>query len=63
MKAPRSKRARKLLADEDTAQKMISAVRKGSSVEVEARDGTKYIVRRSRGFKAYTNGSNGKSSE
>jgi DUF1009 family protein len=62
MKAPRSKRARKLLADEDTAQKMISAVRKGSSVEVEARDGTKYIVRRSRGFN-YTNGSNGKSSE
>ena len=45
MKAPMSKRARRLLADEETAQKIVGAARKGTSTPVEV-EGKTYVVQK-----------------
>jgi hypothetical protein len=45
IKAPMSKRARRILTDEEAAQKVVSAARKGESTTVEV-DGRTYVVRR-----------------
>ena len=51
MKAPRSKRARRLLADETTAHKIIAAARKGTPTKVKAHDGKTYVVQRAPGYR------------
>lgn len=45
MKAPTSERARRIFADDEAAQKVISAARKGESTTVEV-DGKRYRVQR-----------------
>ncbi len=45
MKAPTSERARRIFSDDEAAQKVISAARKGKSTTVEV-DGKRYRVQR-----------------
>ena len=45
MKAPMSKRARRLLSDEETARKIVNAARKGTPTEVEV-DAKTYVVQK-----------------
>lgn len=51
MKAPRSKRARRLLADPETAHKILAAARKGTPTKVEASDGNTYVVQRAPAYR------------
>ena len=43
MKAPFSRKAREIFADDEAARKMMNAVRKGKRTEVEV-DGETYVV-------------------
>jgi hypothetical protein len=43
MKAPFSEKARRIFSDDEAAQKVITAARKGESVRVEV-DGNTYLV-------------------
>lgn len=45
MKAPFSEKARRIFSDDEAAQNVITAARKGESVRVEV-DGNTYLVRR-----------------
>jgi hypothetical protein len=45
MKAPTSERAKRIFSDDEAAQKVINAARKGESTTVEV-DGQRYRVRR-----------------
>jgi hypothetical protein len=45
MKAPTSERARRIFSDDEAAQKVITAARKGESTTVEV-DGNRYRVQR-----------------
>jgi len=45
MKAPTSERARRIFSDDEAAQKVINAARKGESTTVEV-DGKRYRVQR-----------------
>jgi hypothetical protein len=45
MKAPFSEKARRVFSDDEAAEKVINAARKGESVRVEV-DGNTYLVRR-----------------
>ena len=51
MKAPRSKRARRLLADKKTAHKIIAAARKGTPTKIKAHDGKTYVVQRAPAYR------------
>lgn len=62
MKAPMSKRARRILADEEAAQKVVSAARKGESTKVEV-DGKTYVVRRASRYRPGEMRENGASDE
>lgn len=50
MKAPRSKRARKLLANEKVARKVVNAARTGKPTRVKA-NGKTYVVKKARAYK------------
>lgn len=45
MKAPMSERARRIFSDEEAAQKVMNAVRKGESTTVEV-EGKTYVVQK-----------------
>ena len=61
MKAPMSKRARRILADEERARKVVSAARKGEPTEVEV-DGQTYVVRKAPRYRPDEMQENGSSS-
>lgn len=62
MKAPMSKRARRLLSDEETAQKIVNAARRGTPTEVEVNDKT-YVVQKAPEYRPDGVTKNGSSDE
>jgi hypothetical protein len=62
MKAPMSKRARRILSDPKTAQKVVRAARKGTSTKVEVDEKT-YVVRKAPRYRPDKIKKNGASDE
>ena len=62
MKAPMSERARRIFSDEEAAQKVMNAARKGESTTVEV-DGKTYRVQRASESRDDDLNENGSSSE
>lgn len=60
MKAPMSKRARRLLSDDETARQIINAARKGTPTKVEANSKT-YVVQKAPAYKPAKGSANGTS--
>lgn len=60
MKAPMSKRARRLLSDDETARKIVNAARKGTPTEVEVDDKT-YVVQKAPEYQPPKGSENGTS--
>lgn len=62
MKAPMSKRARRLLSDDETARKIVNAARKGKPTEVNV-NGKTYVVRKAPEYRPDELRKNGASNE
>ena len=62
MKAPMSKRARRLLSDDETAQKIVNAARKGEPTVVNV-NGKTYVVRKAPEYRPDEMRKNGASNE